>query len=130
MSVFENDYLVITPDPNEEQNFSTIYTITSKVSDTEVSAGSDKFIEKYTVTSSDSIKIVVTETSTLYVSLFGVGVYTFNCIINNIGLDKLSGLFIISENGTQFQKREIRANSLYQGSIRTYRLDDNKYFKL
>ena len=113
MSQFEDADIIITPDPNDIQDFTTIYNIVAKDPSISIQAGSDKSVEKVEVSGVGEVNLPVTETSYLFITLVGITSYTFNCAINNISINNMSKYFDILDNGAQFKKANSTAAIYY-----------------
>lgn len=124
MSVFEDSYLKIEPDPNEIQNFTTLYTVTSKVEDGQIAYSVNH--NAFTRPSNNTEKILLTDSCSLSILLFGYDPYSFNVTISK----QEDGTINILDNGIQLQKEKTELLSREQFVYTSIeKIDDNKYLR-
>jgi hypothetical protein len=131
MSVYEDSNIIINPNPNDIQSFSTLYLVTLKDQTKTISIGINKSIEEYTYSGVGPFKIMAIESTKLFISIFGVTKYVFNCTINNLNINNLSSIVDITNNGIQFLRSKPLSIQYSTGNFnQNYKIDNNKYYKM
>lgn len=129
MAIFEDDFIIIDPDPTLEYESSIVLQITSKDLTKNIFAGADPNIEKADYVGIGSLKLPLSETSYVYINIFGVNTYSFKTIINNMSISEIKNIVTITENGLQIKNQSITNNNPLQPITSISKIDTNKFLR-
>jgi hypothetical protein len=126
---FENDFLLVCPNPRIPLMFSTAVTITAKTPTDIIYAGSGE-VPKYTTSGEGSVVILLASSSYIFVTLLGVGAWDFRYTIQQSRENQDSSIEILQLYGVQF--RNLSKYKFTREPVITenlYKIDSNKYFR-